>query len=206
MLDVRVRRRVRVDVHVHRARALVDRRARAGVPREHERLTRGRGAARAVLRLDGEEPARVVLEVVDAEDDDVTPRRHLGARFGERGLPGGLLGLHVRLPVLGALTPRRGTLDGRAELVARSFECIELVLVAEDGDGDGPVRVRAQVVVVEVDAVLVGVELQLDRRGLVGQIDLDEAATLIRVYPPLVLLCCGTARGRKSDQHGGEHR
>ena len=196
MLDVGVRRRVRVDVDVHRARALIDRRARAGVPPDHERLAGGGGTTGAVLRLDGEEAARVVLEVVDPEHDDVAARRHLGARWCKHRRLGGLLGLHVGLPVLGALAPGGGTLDRRAELEAGGFERSELVRVAEDCDGHRPVRVRAQVVVVEVDSVVIRLELQLDRRGLVGQIDLDETATLVRVDAPLALLCCGAAGDR----------
>ena len=78
--------------------------------------------------------------------------------------------LHVGLPVLRALAPGRRALDRRAELVARGVERLQLVLGAEDGHGHRPVGVLAQVVVVEVDAVVVGLELQLDRRGLVGQV------------------------------------
>ena len=45
----------------------------------------GRGAAQAVLRLDGQVPARVVLEVVRPQDDElVVVRDH--RRIAERGL------------------------------------------------------------------------------------------------------------------------
>ena len=77
VLDVRVRRRVRVDVDVHHAR----RRSRSAcpaprVPRERQRRAGvgragRRRAAEPRLRLDREEAAGVVLEVVDAQDDDL---------------------------------------------------------------------------------------------------------------------------------------
>ena len=110
--------------------------------------------ARAVLRLDGEEAARVVLEVVDAEDDDVARAarsRHEPSASG--GGLRGLLGLHVRLPIRGAVAPGGRALDRAADAVAGGLERVELLRAAEDGHRDAAVPVVAQIVLVEVDAV-----------------------------------------------------
>ena len=204
VLDVRVRRRVGVDVHVHRSRALVDRRPLAGVPRERQRCARRREPARTVLRLDGEEAAGVVLEVVDAEDDDVAARRDRRTAFGERGRVGGLLGLDVCLPRLCVGAPARRPLDRRSDRIPGGFEGGKLLRGAEDGHGHRAVVVVAQIVVVEVDSVRIGLELQLDRCGLVGQVHLDEAPALVRVDPPLGLLRPGAAGGREHDHRRGK--
>ena len=188
MLDVGVGRRVRVDVDAHHARPLVDRRALARVPRERQRGAGGRAPTRAVLRLDGEEAARVVLEEVDAEDDDVAARGDLDAALGESRRLRLLLGLHVRLAIGDPFTPRLRPFDRGAELVAGGVERGQLLLAAEDGHRHRAVRVRAQIVVVEVDAVRLGLQLKANRSGLVRQCDLDEAATLVRIDAPRFLV------------------
>ena len=165
-----------------------------------------RGAAEPGLGLDREEAAGVVLEIVGAEDDDLVLVRR-SPDLAERSRAGGLLGRDVIEPVLDPGAPRLGALDRRAQPVARSMERGKLLFGAEHGDGDRPVGVRAEIVVVEVDAVAVGVQLQPDRRCLVRQRDLDEAAALVGIDASAVLVGrCGAAGGCQSEDRESEQR
>jgi hypothetical protein len=93
--------------------------------------------------------------------------------------------------------PRRRAFDRRSDLVSRCRERVELVGRAEHGHRDRAVAVVPQVVVVEVDAVLLGVQLQLDRRSLVRQVHLDEVATLVRVDASPLFAVRGRAGGER---------
>ena len=196
MLDVRVGRRVPVDVDVHRPRAGVDRRAGAPCSRKAPPSwsTWATSAAKRVLRLDRQETGRRSSEVVDAQDGDLVlvtlDRRLAVAEIGdaESGRLRALLGVDVGLTLDEAVPPGVLVLDRRAQLEAGVLEGIQLIGVAEDLDRDAAVGVLLEVVVVEVDSILPGVQLQLDRRRLVRQDDLDETPILVRVDAPRVVL------------------
>ena len=86
-------------------------------------------------------------------------RCDLGRALGEGGGLRGLLRLHLRLPIRGAVAPRRRAFDRAADAVAGGLERVELLRAAEDGDGHATVPVVPQIVLVEVDAVVLGLEL-----------------------------------------------
>jgi hypothetical protein len=192
MLDVGVRRGVRVDVHVHDPRRRVDRGADAAVPRQRQRRTAVGAGVRVDfgqprLRLDREEAARVVLEVFRAQDHQlVLVRQRRDDGLVERGRVGAVLLAHVGLARLDPVAPRVRTLDRPADLEARGVEVGDLVVVPEDRDRDGAVGSLADVLLVEVHAVLARLDLEPHRRALVREMHLDQALALVRIDAPLV--------------------
>jgi hypothetical protein len=109
-------------------------------------------------------------------------------------------------PSASAAAPRGGPFDRPADVVAGGLERVELLSAAEDGDGDAAVPVVPEIVLVEVDAVVLCLELQLDRVGLAVEMHLDEASALVRVDPSSHVLRKGAAGGRKRDHRRGEQR
>jgi hypothetical protein len=212
MLDVGVRRGVRIDVHVHRPRRRVDRRALTlvvghGQVRPDVDRARGHRPAESILGLDREETAGVVLEVVDTQHDDLVgvrlrrDERVEGRRFRT------VLPFRLGFPRRDACPPRARALDRLAEVEPGQVECRKLVVRAEDGHRHRAVLIVTEVVVVEVDSVRLGVELEFYGRILAGQIDLDQALTLVWIDPPSFFALCPHGAGEcHSAQRNGEHQ
>ena len=140
----------------------------------------------AIPRLDREEPAGVVREVVDPVDRDfpVEIGSHdsgaqpelvqIGALPFPCGLVGALLGLD-RPDALGDPLPvDLGVLERRRDFIALIGELGDLCIRALDLGGHGPVVVLAKIVVVEDRADGLGVVPELVDGRAIGDLDLDE--------------------------------
>ena len=124
MLDVGIRRGVRIDVHAHRPRDRVDRRPGPGVPGQGQRRpgvdrTCRLHGGKAVLRLDRQEPACIVLEVIDTQDDNLVLVGLNRDGIVQGGRVGSVLNPGLGLTRRSARPPGGGALDRRADVTIK---------------------------------------------------------------------------------------